>query len=121
MKEIETNITRLVGRRLKEARAVKGLTLTQLAASLGVTYQQVQKYETGVNAISLEKLVELAEILGVAAPYFFDAPGVGEDEDQLPGRQLVLLMRGARQIQRKNPASFLALCKLVDAIARADD
>ena len=46
----------------------------RLGALLGVTYQQVQKYERGANRIGSSRLHELCRILGVPASYFFDEP-----------------------------------------------
>ena len=67
-----------VGRLLRERRLALGLSQERLGALLGVTYQQVQKYERGTNRIGSSRLGELCGILGVRANYFFD-------EEALPG------------------------------------
>lgn len=46
-----------IGRRLRHTRVTAGLTLVEIAAHLGVTYQQVQKYESGANRIPVDALV----------------------------------------------------------------
>jgi transcriptional regulator with XRE-family HTH domain len=70
-----------VGRLLRERRLQLGLSQERLGALLGVTYQQVQKYERGTNRIGSSRLHELCSVLGVRASYFFDepaAPGLAE-------------------------------------------
>jgi transcriptional regulator with XRE-family HTH domain len=61
-----------VGRLLRERRLELGMSQERLGALLGVTYQQIQKYERGTNRIGSSRLQELCGILGVRASYFFD-------------------------------------------------
>lgn len=61
-----------VGRRLRLARLTKGLTQTELGNLLNLSFQQVQKYESGKNRIGSSRLWDLAMILGVSISYFFD-------------------------------------------------
>lgn len=61
-----------VGRRLRECRAARSVTQAELAAGLGVSAQQVQKYENGSNRISASKLFEIAGRLGTEIDWFFD-------------------------------------------------
>jgi len=66
-----------VGRRLRERRTLLGLSQEQLAQLLGITYQQIHKYERGANRISAGRLFEAAQVLSVPIDYFFagvDAP-----------------------------------------------
>src|SRR5262249_53727681 len=59
-------------KRVRVRRLEKGLSQTQLATKIGVTFQQVQKYENGVNRISASRLQRIAEILNVPITFFFD-------------------------------------------------
>lgn len=61
---------RLIGRRIRRRRLFLNKTQAALAQSLGVTYQQLQKYETGANKIADSRLVEIARLLEVAPDYF---------------------------------------------------
>ncbi len=61
-----------VGARVRMRRRFLGLTQQALAESLGLTFQQVQKYERGSNRISASKLFAIAEALEVPISYFFD-------------------------------------------------
>lgn len=61
-----------IGKRVRQARVAAGLTQTQLADQLGITFQQVQKYEKGVNRIGGGRLYKIARVVGVKITYFFD-------------------------------------------------
>jgi transcriptional regulator with XRE-family HTH domain len=61
-----------------------GLTQQDLAAALGITYQQQHKYEQGINRISAARLYQASEVLGIPVGSFFD--GFGEPEEKAPPR-----------------------------------
>ena len=61
-----------VGGQLRLRRAQAGMTQTELGAKVGLSFQAVQKYETGENRISASRLYQLARILEVPMSYFFD-------------------------------------------------
>ena len=61
-----------VGSRVRLRRTLLGLNQTQLGERLGITYQQVQKYEQGVNRISASRLYQMTRILDVPVSFFFD-------------------------------------------------
>jgi DNA-binding XRE family transcriptional regulator len=61
-----------VGQRLQIRRMILGMSQTELAAVLGVTFQQIQKYERGMDRISANTLHELAKSLNVPIKYFHD-------------------------------------------------
>jgi transcriptional regulator with XRE-family HTH domain len=69
-----------VGRRLRLRRTLLGMSQERLAQLLGLTFQQIQKYERGVNRIGSSRLYELGQILHVPVSFFFDdmAEGGGE-------------------------------------------
>ena len=60
-----------VGRKLKERRTAKKITQTELGNALGLTCQQIQKYENGTNKINIDTLHRIAKILDVDIGYFF--------------------------------------------------
>ncbi len=72
--EIDTH----VGERVRQRRKSLGLSQTDLGQALGLTFQQVQKYERGTNRISASKLFETAGALQVTVGYFFE----GYDDTQ---------------------------------------
>lgn len=61
-----------VGKRVRMRRILVGLTQSKLAQALGITFQQVQKYESGVNRIGSSRLYHISQILNVPVAYFFD-------------------------------------------------
>ncbi len=61
-----------VGARVRLRRVLHGMTQTVLANALGLTFQQVQKYERGINRISASRLFELARVFDVSVEYFFE-------------------------------------------------
>ncbi len=66
------DIDRRVGRKLRKLRLDAGLTLQDLAEQIGVSHQQLQKYETGANRLSVGMLPGVAEALGVDIMEFFE-------------------------------------------------
>ena len=62
-----------VGRRVRSRRLESRLSQTELADKIGVTFQQVQKYEKGVNRIGAGRLQRISEALEVPVTFFFDA------------------------------------------------
>jgi transcriptional regulator with XRE-family HTH domain len=77
---LSLRIDDFVGRRVRQRRRLLGLTQQQLAVEVGVRFQQIQKYESGVNKISAARLWSLARALQVQPDYFFE--GLAE---RLPG------------------------------------
>ncbi len=61
-----------VGRRMRMRRTLLGMTQTSLGEALGLTFQQVQKYENGKNRIGSSRLYDLARVLDVSVEYFFE-------------------------------------------------
>src|SRR5918997_4134780 len=61
-----------VGARIRTRRLLLGMNQEALATALGLTFQQVQKYEGGSNRVSASRLAQMAEILGVSVAYFFN-------------------------------------------------
>lgn len=61
-----------VGQRLKVRRSLLGLSQEKLAEAIGVTFQQIQKYEQGMNRISAGRLYQIAKVLQVPIVYFFE-------------------------------------------------
>ena len=62
-----------VGSRVKLRRTLLGMSQEMVAEAIGITFQQVQKYERGANRIGCSRLYDLARVLDVPVSYFFDA------------------------------------------------
>lgn len=61
-----------VGERLRSRRNLLGMSQEKLADSVGITFQQVQKYERGTNRVSASRLWQFSKVLGVSTSYFFE-------------------------------------------------
>ena len=109
-----------VGERIRARRTELGLTQEQLAEALNVSYQQVQKYETGANRISAGRIFEMAHKLRVDVSYFFEGLPLDAPAEQIAlehgGRQrsAIELVRKFAQIQ--DPQVRSAIAALVKAI-----
>lgn len=76
MKKAPGDFDRHVGRRIRMRRIQVGMSQERLADSLGVTFQQVQKYEKGANRITMSRMRIVAQVLGVPMAFFSEgAPG----------------------------------------------
>lgn len=71
-----------VGKRIRHRRWMVGITQQQLADSVGIKFQQIQKYETGMNRVSASRLWDIARTLGVSIAFFFE--GLGGEEAKAP-------------------------------------
>jgi transcriptional regulator with XRE-family HTH domain len=70
-----------VGRKIREARLVRGYTQAGVAKELGLSFQQLQKYETGHNRVSASKLYELSKLFDVSPSHFFSGLQAAEEGD----------------------------------------
>lgn len=80
----ESNIDMQIGARLRNLRLLQGMSQNRLGQMIGVSFQQVQKYEKGINRLNAKRLVQLASIFKVPVQAFF-----GDDE----GAQLPVFMQ----------------------------
>lgn len=72
-----------VGKRVRHRRWMVGMTQQQLAEKVGIKFQQIQKYETGMNRISASRLWDIAHTLGVPVSFFFAGLSSGSKEEQV--------------------------------------
>ncbi len=108
-----------VGSRVRLRRTLKGMSQQRLAEELGLTFQQIQKYERGVNRIGSSRLFELSEVLDVPPSFFFDgAPSRTETAAAGPGMaESQPEPYEARQFARRE---ILELVRAYDRIADPD-
>lgn len=101
-----------VGQSIRQHRKNAKMTLQGLADRLGIAYQQVQKYETGVNRVGAGRLMEIAEILGVPVANFFEIShtaneeaGADNDSDAVVlGRQIMSAFMRIKDPQKRKTA-----------------
>ena len=116
-------INRYVGSRVRARRVGIRLSQTKLGEAIGVTFQQVQKYENGTNRIGASNLFKIAKTLGVDVAYFFEGvqeiadsmmadtpeiPMAGIKEDPLTSRDAIELMHNYYRVKDANVRKRLA-------------
>lgn len=82
-----------LGRRIRERRLEIGVSQEALADALGVTFQQVQKYERGVNRVAASRLADIAFALDVPVERFYEAAAQSPTKKKLPRDEVADLMR----------------------------
>ncbi|MEA1676261.1 helix-turn-helix transcriptional regulator [Nitrospirillum sp. BR 11163] len=128
--ELEGKIENHVASRIRLRRGLLGMSQSDLARALGITFQQVQKYERGSNRVSVGKLYRLAEILDVPLTFFFDDLDGGADRPapttfSAPDEGSPLLSRRDLDLLRawRNAPADIADCVagLLRAVSQDDD
>ena len=120
MGKIATRVDEYVGERIRMRRTELGLTQEELAAALKISYQQVQKYETGANRVSAGRLFEIAQRLQVDMAYFFS--GLEQKPDSKPmehggkNRSTIELVRNFSEIEDNTIRT--AVAGLIKSIAQ---
>jgi transcriptional regulator with XRE-family HTH domain len=107
---VEHPIDAHVGRRLREERLTAGLSQEKLAEKVGVTFQQIQKYERGENRISAARLYDVAQAMGVSIESLY---GDEQDWGSLDGhnRRVQSFVRRFRQLTDYQQRSLNDLMK----------
>lgn len=117
-----SEVDRLVGDRIRRRRILMGLTQDQLGETLGISYQQIQKYETGANRVSAGRLYLIGECLEVAPGWFFDpvkSDASSDDFNELGSSRLLMeFVRSFARIEDERVRSLLV--SLVKAMADGD-
>lgn len=84
MKKVPNPIDRHVGSRVRMRRILLGMSQEKLGEALGLTFQQVQKYEKGTNRIGASRLQQISQTLNVPPAFFFDGAPTLEDGIERP-------------------------------------
>lgn len=115
----ETDV--LVGSRVRARRKELGLSQEKLGASVGVTFQQIQKYEKGTNRIGASRLQDIAYSLGVPVSFFFPGAvdGFGRDIDSAESLHLLSSPGAVELLKAYDQIGDLAVRKAFLNMARA--
>jgi transcriptional regulator with XRE-family HTH domain len=122
-------IDKHVGNRLRMRRLMLGMSQEKQGEAFGLTFQQVQKYEKGVNRMGASRLQHAAQILGVSVPFFFegaqgghieggDTPSPAYIDDFVSSEDGMKLIKAFMRIVR--PAVRHRIVNLVQEIAGGD-
>ena len=101
-----------VGKRVRLRRKLLGLTQSDLANKLDITFQQIQKYEKGENRISASKLYEIGATLGNNVAYFFDGYEAQEESIEADNHQDISILDNNDAIQLVRSFSTIKNSKL---------
>src|ERR1700679_1310676 len=121
---MEQKIDLLLGRRLRSRRRMLGLTQSQLAFKVGVRFQQIQKYESGVNRISAARLWRFCQALDVPVAYFYDGlpaergkapPAFDEGAELMARPESIDLIRVFHQLEERPRRRLLDLAKSLNS------
>ncbi|MCK0142699.1 helix-turn-helix transcriptional regulator [Aliiroseovarius sp. F20344] len=114
-----------VGKRVRHRRWMVGMTQQQLAEKVGIKFQQIQKYETGMNRVSASRLWDIAAALSVPVSFFFDglenhADDTGEDalpSDFLADKEALELVRSYYAIPENQRRRLFELARVLSDVA----
>lgn len=116
-----------VGKRIRHRRWLAGMTQQNLAESVGIKFQQIQKYETGANRVSASRLWDIADALDVSVSFFFegieqsgdgDAQGAsGAPADILGDKEALELIRSYYSIPENQRRRLFDLARVLSDVA----
>ncbi len=115
-----------VGKRIRHRRWLAGMTQQQLAQSVGIKFQQIQKYETGANRVSASRLWDIADALDVDVSFFFEglapeetAEGEGRafPDDILGDKEALELIRSYYSIPEAQRRRLFDLARVLSDVA----
>ena len=113
-----------VGKRIRHRRWMVGMTQQQLAERVGIKFQQIQKYETGMNRVSASRLWDIADALSVPVNFFFEGLSEGKEtsETTLPGdiladREALELVRSYYAIPENQRRQLFELARVLSDAA----
>ena len=106
-----------IGGLIRIRRQMMGLTQQDLAKSIGVTYQQLHKYERGLNRISAGRLFDVAQVLNIEPGWFFEGMSSDASIDEVPSRQRQHLELVRNFMQIKDERQQDAICHMARTLA----
>ena len=109
----------MVGAKIRMSRIDRGMSQTALAEKIGVSFQQMQKYEKGSNRIGASRLAQIAAVLGISVGDLFETSREKAAASNLPVHLLGEpgVSRVIKAYVRTNPRVRLAIAKLVESLA----
>lgn len=108
-----------VGQRIRHRRWTIGMTQQQLADSVGIKFQQIQKYETGMNRVSASRLWDIAQAMDVPVAFFFEGlDGASPAEfDLISDKEALQLIRAYYSIPEAQRRQIFELARVLSVSA----
>ncbi len=116
-----SDVDHYVGRRVRERRNALGMSQEKLGNALGISFQQLHKYETGIDRVAADRLWNIAVALDVEVAYFFPGSPVEPQPTPMPAgalQQRAALVRDFPRISSSGTRA--AILRLVREAARAE-
>ncbi|HGG04495.1 MAG TPA: XRE family transcriptional regulator [Aliiroseovarius sp.] len=102
-----------IGQRLKQRRILQDMTQAEIASAMGISFQQVQKYETGANRISASRICDLSRILRVEPGYFFEGVCGTTDNSRAETFTENAMLRALRRLPPHNQRAVLNIARAI--------
>ena len=115
-----------VGKRVRHRRWMLGMTQQQLGERVGIKFQQIQKYETGMNRISASRLWDIAQAMDASISFFFEGldgaetaehPAAAQIGDLMVDREAIELVRSYNAIPEEQRRRLFELARVLSAAA----
>jgi len=115
-----------VGKRVRHRRWMLGMTQQQLGDRVGIKFQQIQKYETGMNRISASRLWDIAQAMDASISFFFEGldgaetaehPAAAQIGDLMVDREAIELVRSYNAIPEEQRRRLFDLARVLSAAA----
>ncbi|QHQ35587.1 helix-turn-helix domain-containing protein [Algicella marina] len=117
-----------VGKRIRHRRWMLGMTQQQLGEAVGIKFQQIQKYETGMNRVSASRLWDIGQVLDVRIAFFFEGLASEYDQDSardnvdqagdlLADREALELVRSYYAIPEEQRRKLFDLARVLSDVA----
>lgn len=116
-KEVDT-FNKFIGNKIFSLRLGKGISRHELSKSIGVTHQQLQKYEKGENRVSAARLVLIAKALDVIPGYFYEEVGIASDQELITQHQRMCLEVSRNFMKIANPECQNAVHDFVKTLSK---
>ena len=124
MKTQPHNVDIHVGKKIRTQRMMSGISQSELGDRIGVTFQQIQKYEKGANRVSASRLVEIANAMSIDVRSFFDEFDAQDNDNHATRDEFVVSRQGlqlnAAFLSIRNEAVRTRILKLVQEIAQSE-
>lgn len=122
---MKKTINTIIGKKIRNRRIAIGMSQDSLAKQIGITFQQIQKYEVGTNSLSVYRLYELCKPLKITPSYFLETNDLDikladflvsdKDESSVSERELLEIIKSLQRI--KDPSIRKRISNLIRSIA----
>lgn len=118
-KRTQREVSRNIGARIRARRAIAGISQTELGEAMGLTFQQIQKYERGSNRISAPRLYQMARVLNVSLAWFFEDLDSSQPSGLTQTTACIQVSRLVQSVEPETQRQILAIVRRVVTVVRS--